>query len=48
MSPVNMASRNSTNFLQETFDELCDRLKLLLQEKQVGIISDSLMKKLLL
>ena len=35
-SPAVMASEISTNFLPENTKELCDRLKLLLQEKQAG------------
>ena len=34
------ASGNSTNFLPEKPIELCDRIKLLLQEKQAGSNSD--------
>ena len=39
-SPAIMASRVTTIFLSENPDELCDRLKLLLQEKQAGNNSD--------
>ena len=39
-SPAIMASRVTTIFLLENPNEWCDRLKLLLQEKQAGIISD--------
>ena len=35
-----MASGISKLFLPENANELCDRLKLLLQEKQAGIIFD--------
>ena len=35
-----MASRISTIFLPSDPDELCNRLKLLLQEKKAGINSD--------
>ena len=40
ISPAIMASGNSTNFLSSDSIELCDRLKLLLQEKQAGNNSD--------
>ena len=39
-SPTNMVSGVTTTFLSENPDKLCDRLKLLLQEKQVGNNSD--------
>ena len=39
-SPVIVASGISTMFLPENPDELCDRLKILLQEKQAGTNSD--------
>ena len=39
-SPAIMASGNTTIFLSENPNELCDRLKLLLQEKQAGNNSD--------
>ena len=39
-SPPIMASGFSTNFSQENPNELCDRIKLLLQEKQAGNNSD--------
>ena len=39
-SPAIMASGVTTIFLSENPDELCDRLKLLLQEKQAGNNSD--------
>ena len=39
-SPANMASGVTTIFLLENPNELCDRLKLLLQEKQAGNNSD--------
>ena len=39
-SPVIMASGISTKFLPENRHELCDKLKLSLQEKQAGNISD--------
>ena len=35
------ASKVSTQILSESFSELCERLKLLLQEKQAGSVSDS-------
>ena len=35
-----MASRISTRFLPSDPNELCDRLKLLLQEKEAGYNSD--------
>ena len=37
-----MASGISTNFLPSDSDKLCDRLKLLLQEKQTGSNSDKI------
>ena len=43
MVSASSASKKSfpkTLFLSENADELCDRLKLLLQEKQAGNISD--------
>ena len=39
-SPAIMASGVTTTFLSENPNELCDRLKLLLQEKQAGNNSD--------
>ena len=39
-SPANMASGVTTIFLSENPHELCDRLKLLLQEKHAGNNSD--------
>ena len=39
-SPAIMASGIATIFLSENADELCDRLRLLLQEKQAGNNSD--------
>ena len=39
-SPAIMASGISKIFLEEKFNELCDRLNLLLQEKQAGNTSD--------
>ena len=39
-SPRIMASGVTTIFVSETADELCNRLKFLLQEKHAGIISD--------
>ena len=39
-SPAIMASGITTIFLSENADELCDRLRLLLQEKQAGNNSD--------
>ena len=39
-SPAIMASGVTTIFLSENADELCNRLKLLLQEKHAGTISD--------
>ena len=40
ISPAIMASGLSTIFLSSDPNELCDRLNLLLQEKQAGINSD--------
>ena len=37
-----MASGSSPKFLQETFNEFCDRLNLLLQEKQAENISNKI------
>ena len=45
-SPDIMASGNTTIFLSENLDELCDRLKLLLQELQAGNISDLINKEI--
>ena len=39
-SPANMAPWSSTIFLSSNLDELCNRLRLLLQEKQAGSNSD--------
>ena len=39
-SPAIMASGVTTKFLSENPDEMCDRLKLLLQEKNAGNNSD--------
>ena len=39
-SPAIMASGVTKKFLSENLDELCDRLRLLLQEKHAGNNSD--------
>ena len=44
-SPAIMASAISTKFLPEIFDEMCERLKLLLKEKQAGNNSKSIDEK---
>ena len=41
-SPAIMASGISTKFLSENPDELCNKLKLLLQEKHAGNTSNSI------
>ena len=41
-----MASGNSTKFLSSNLDELCDRIKLLLQEKHAGNDSDIFIKEI--
>ena len=44
-SPANMASGVKTRFLLENPDELCNRLKLLLQEEHAGNNSDLINKE---
>ena len=39
-SPAIMALGNSKMFIPKNLNELCDRIKLLLQEKKAGISSD--------
>ena len=45
-SPAIMASGISTKFFPENSHELCERVKLLPQEKQAGTISDMINKLL--
>ena len=45
-SPAIMATGVSTKFLSSNPDELCNRIKLLLQEKQAGIKSVIFNKKI--
>ena len=45
-SPANMASRISTILLSPDPDELCNRIKYILREKQVGNNSDMINEKI--